>query len=276
MAYYLMVEKKRGIYQPINIKNSKYYQPKNNKFNKPCAHSLQEIDEFTMMFNDEIELRERLVEEGILPFSLFEKPLSIRHPKKEQYIKVPHDFLYQKDIEYVIDPTRLISLVMERYYQNDFIFIKKLASYFSEVYECSTTAPEVARLAEASLYQGRRHPGLEEIDRNSDAMVARMLKLLILKHYEQPDGKIKYKNEVNYRNLHDLIAFINNYDKKNNPEVKEKPFISNKNMIPKEEINKKEESIIKPAEDTKKTEQSKIRTRSKKKYTLDGQESFDI
>lgn len=272
MAYYLMVEKKRGLYQPINISNSKYYPRHTKTFNKPCAHSLQEIDEFTMMFNDEIELRERLVEEGTISLSLFEKPLSIRHPKNGKYIKVPHDFLYQKDIEYIMEPVRLIGLVMERYYQNDFVFIRKLASYFSEVYECSTTAPEVARLAEASLYQGRRHSALEELDRNGDAMVTRMLKLLILKHYEQTDGKIKYKDEVNYRNLHDLIAFINNYEKKKNPI--EQPKLPKQS---KDTINKiEEEQTIKPISQPSKILNPKKRTLSKKKYILDGQESFDI
>ena len=99
-----------------------------------------------------------------------------------------------------------------------------------DFYECKTTGPEVARLAEASLYQGYRHKGLEEIDRNGDFMIARMIKLLILKHYEQPDGKINYKSEVNYRNLHNIIAFINNYykDKK---ELLDKPKNKVKNTF---------------------------------------------
>jgi len=273
MAYYLMIEKKRGIYQPINISNSKYYPRYDRVYNKPCAYSLQEIDEFTMMFNDEIELRERLVEEGTLSFSFFEKPLSIRHPKKEKYIKVPYEPLYQKDLEYIMEPERLIILIMKRYYQNDFLFIKKLASYFSEVHECSTTAPEVARLSEASLYQGKKHPSLDELDRNGDAMVVRMIKLLILKHYEQSDGKIKYKDEVNYRNLHDLIAFINNYDKKKQAEPEKEPATKKIDDIQEKTIaEKKMPSISNPLV----KENSKKRTRSKKNYILDGQSSFDI
>lgn len=252
MAYYLMVEKKKGLYQPLNIKNSKYYPYYNTRYTKTCAHTLQEIDEFTTQFDDEKELRERLVEEGILQYQLLDKPLSIRQPQKGMYTKVPYDLLYQDSIEYIMEPTRLVSLIMNKYYQNDFIFIKKLANHFSEFYECKTTGPEVARLAEASLYQGYRHKGLEEIDRNGDFMVARMIKLLILKHYEQPDGKINYKSEVNYRNLHELIAFIKHKDKEE--------ILTNDNIT----------------ENVQPKITSKRKTRSKKKYILDDQTSFDI
>lgn len=267
VAYYLMVEKRRGEYLPINIKNSKYYQNIRSKFNKPCAHSLQEIDSFTMMFNDEIELRERLVEEGILSLSFFEKPLSIRILKKGIYSKVPYDFLYQKDLEYVMEPERIIKLVMERYYQNDFLFLKRLASYFSQVHECETTGPEVVRLSEASLYQGYRHMGLEEIDKNGDMMVARMLKLLILKHYECGNGYIKYYNDINYRNLHDLIAFINNYDKKH--------IQSEEIVIEAEEGVEIQSDSQELSEEPKKSFTKSKKMGKKRKYNLDGQMSFD-
>lgn len=270
MAYYLMVEKKRGVYQPLNISSSKYYLSRTKSFNKPCAHSLQEIDEFTMLFDDETELRKRLNEEGILPCSLLDKPLSIRLPKNGTYKKVPHDFLYQNDIEYIMEPERLISLIMKRYHQNDFIFIRKLASYFSEVHECSTTAPEVARLSEASIFQGRRHSGLEELDKNGDIMVARMIKLLILKHYENPNGTIDYKDKVNYRNLHDLIAFINNYNKKNTTELKQPQAVSE------ESKETKKEAISPKIKEQPNIIIAKKRVRSKKKYDIEGQQSFDI
>lgn len=265
MAYYLMVEKKRGLYQPINIKNSKYYIGITNRYKKPCAHTLQEIDEFTMMFNNEIELRELLVQEGTISLDCFEKNLSIRQPNKDEYVKVPYDFLYQDSIEYVANPRKIIANIMERYYRNDFVFLKTLANYFSRTYECRTTAPEVARLVEASLYQGYKHRGLEEIDQNGDLMVTRMLKLLIYKHYEQQSGKIDYKEEVNYRNLHDLIAFVKNYDKKN--ELTEKKEIDMSLEETGQENNIQSESNLSKA---------KKLTRSKKKYVLDGQDSFLI
>ena len=214
MAYYFMVKEKKGKYKPLDISSSIYYQTTNPKYKKPYAFALDEIDSYTMMFNDESELRNALVAEGILPVGLSKKPLSIRFLNKDEYNKVMYDFLYQRDIEYIACPDKVVELILRRYYQNDFAFLAKLASNFSKYRECSTTAPEVARLAEASIRSGYRNPALEELDSNEDTMVARLVKLLILKHTEKPDGKIEYKDEVNYRNLHSVIAFINNYNEK--------------------------------------------------------------
>lgn len=253
MAYYFMIERKRGQYQSLNISSSKYFQtiPTHKKI---CAYTLKEIDDFTMIFDNEAELRKHLVLEEILPISLINKSLSIRYLTGGKYVKVEYDFLYQKDLEYIYDPSRLISLILKRYYNKEFVFIKKLASNFAHHFECSTTAPEVARLAEASVYQGYPHRSLEERDLNGDIMIARFLKLLILKHYEKPNGKIEYKDEVNYRNLHDLLAFINNYDKKN--EVKEI-----------EQVEKKQEEI---------KVLTKTKSKKKKNYHIDGQMGFDV
>ena len=190
MAYYFMVKEKKGKYKPLDISSSIYYQTTNPKYKKPYAFALDEIDSYTMMFNDESELRNALVAEGILPVGLSKKPLSIRFLNKDEYNKVMYDFLYQRDIEYIACPDKVVELILRRYYQNDFAFLAKFASNFSKYRECSTTAPD------------------------EDTMVARLVKLLILKHTEKPDGKIEYKDEVNYRNLHSVIAFINNYNEK--------------------------------------------------------------
>lgn len=262
MAYYFMAEKKRGEYLQLDIRKSKYF-PTIPKFNKPFAYTLQEIDTFTMMFNNEQELRNTLIEERILPSELASRALSTRILLKGSYNKVPHDFLYQKDIEYVHNPVKLIELIMKRYHQNDFLFIKKFADYFSNCYECRSTAPEIRQLAEISIRENRRNYHLDEIDQNGDKQVARLVKLLILKHYERPDGIIEYKNDVNYRNLHDVIAFINNYDKKTISPVETPP------SIPKQES--KIASIVPIKQNNIEV---KTKKRTKKNYTLEGQIDF--
>lgn len=255
MAYYFMVETKKGEYQPLNISKSKYFPVVKPKYKKENAHTLQEIDQFTTLFNDEIELRKILLEEGILPLEYALKPLSTRFLNKNEYNKVMYDFLYQKDIEYIISPTKIIETIMKEYYRNNFLFIQKLANHFSKHYECSTTAPEIARLAETSIRQGRRHRSLDELDQNKNNMVTRLIKLLILKHTEKFDGKIEYKDEINYKNLHAIIAFLNRYFE---PEQKQ---ISLEEILPKK---KEEEKNI----------QVKKRVR-RKRQELDGQLNFE-
>lgn len=260
MAYYFMVESKKGTYIPLEIKNSIYFQILKTKYTKPFAYTLEEIDNFTMMFNNEQELRNVLISEGILPMKCYNKPLSSRNLQKRKYEKVRHDFLYQKDLEYVANPHRLIELIMQKYYQNDFIFLQKFASNFSKYHECSTTAPEVSQSSAASIREGKRHYLLESVDKNGDLLVTRLIKLLIFKHYEQSDGTIKYKDEINYRNLHSVIAFVNNYYKKETP-VEEQIIIKGFEIIKKQN---NETSVV-----TNKTKKRKL-------TPLDGQLSFPI
>ena len=139
MAYYFMVEKKRGLYQPLNIASSKYFQTI-PKYKIPCALSLKEIDNFTMLFDNEEELRKILVSEAIIPIELSAKSLSARYLNSGKYIKVEYDFLYQKDMEYVYDPSKLIELIMKRYYNNELSFIRDLAFKFSRLRKCGITA----------------------------------------------------------------------------------------------------------------------------------------
>lgn len=269
MAYYLTIENKRGTYQPLNITKSKYFQTI-PKFNKPCAYELREIDLFTTLFNNEEELRNALVEELIIKPNQYELPLSIRCLTKGKYNKVPYDFLYQKDIEYIFDPTKLIETIIKRYHNNDFLFIKKFANYFSDYYVCKSTAPEVRQLAEISLRDGIRNHHLDEVDKNGDNQITRLIKLLILDHYELENGYIVYKNKINYRNLHTIIAFINNYDKKikQQKEIEYTETIESSDNNPNNETNNKQEE--------KQIEKVKTRTLGKKKYHLDNQMSFEI
>lgn len=283
MAYYLTVESKRDEYIPLEINNSIYFQIIKRKYDKKCAYTLEEIDHFTMMFDNESELRHKLICEGILPIGLSDKKLSIRILRKGKYEKIKYDFLYQKDIEYIANPLLVVEEIMTRYYQNDFVFLQKFASNFSGFYECSTTAPEVLQSSTISIREGQRHYLLESIDKNSDCLVARLVKLLILKHIELRDGTINYKDEINYRNLHSVVAFINNYDKK----LSEETIISDKidNQIELEQLTFSDymsSSEVKSCENTPiKTQQEviqvKTKTRNRKKIAvLDGQLSFTI
>ena len=246
MAYYFMSEVSKGKYRQLNISNSKYFQDINRSYNKPCAYTLEEIDKFTMMFDNEIELRERLVEEGILALSLFERPLSIRYLQKEQYSKVPYDFL----------------------------LIKKIISRFSEDYKCSSTLPEVRQHLEASIRDGEINKHFDDLDENNDKLLPRLLKLIIIESFNTKSGKTIYKDKIRYRNLHTLIALINYYDKEE--ELDKEPTFKS--------VEKDLENGNPPiftVSDQRKTQEKeyqfvKTRTLGKKKHTLEKQISFDI
>lgn len=217
MAYYFTVSKKRGEYIPLDITKSKYFT-KLSKF-KGLGLSLQEIDMFTMMFNNEEELRNSLYSEHILDPEHFNSPLTARILRNGKYHKVMYDFLYQKDIECVVDPRKTINRILNKFIDKDYRFMKQFAKNYVEFHDCASTAAEVMMYADNSIIYGSMDKHLINRDENGDLPIIRMAKLLIYEYFQKPNGKVIYKDEIKYRNLHSVIAFINNYDKKYNLEV---------------------------------------------------------
>ena len=213
MAYYLMIETKKNKYQELPIEHSRVFTKLTN-YRKSGACSLKEIDLYTTMFYNEEELRKSLYEEGILSPELINKPISIRSISKGDSKKLPYDFLYQKDLEYLINPNKLIDEINRRNLANDFHFIKNLADKFQNFYDCNATASELKHHANTSLNTGIRSKYLDELDRQGDNLTVRFLKLLIFKYYQKPTGEIIYQDDIKYLNLHHIIAYMNNYNKK--------------------------------------------------------------
>lgn len=212
MAYYLTVSKKRGEYTPIDITKSKYFA--RTSIFKGTGMALQEVDLFTMSFNNEKELRRALFKEGLLERRYSGSPLSIRFLRDKKYSKVMYDFLYQKDIEYVMDPQKVITKINRLLINKDYRFILQYSNTFLEYHDCSATAPEVREFASVSIRNNITDKRLYELDENGDNILTRMTKLLIYKHYQSLNGRIEYTSEINYRNLHTVIAFIDHYEKK--------------------------------------------------------------
>lgn len=213
MAYYFMVEEKRGKYEPIIIDNNKIYQIQKRQYIKPGAYGLKEIDMFTSLFENELTLRTFLLNERLLKPDQKDKPLSIRFYKEGLYNRVSYDFLYKKDQEYLKNPYSLYKYIMNIYYQEDYIFIKKLAEHFLHNYECAATATDVMWGAIHTIDHGRKHDLLTRVDENNDLPIERLIKLIIYKTKTDYNRCTIYKNEINYKNLHELIAFVNNYKK---------------------------------------------------------------
>lgn len=257
MAYYFMIETKNRKFKPLEIQNSKYFLQGTKSLKKEFAYKLPEIDQFTMQFDNEAKLRIALFESGELIPELFDKPLSIRLVKNNQYYKVPFEFLYKSSSKYISEPETLISYIIQRYTNGDTELIKRIARFFSKDRSCSSTAPEILYHLNESERLGRPSKYLERRDANGDHMIPRLLKLIILENYiEKYTGRIIYKSEIKYRNLHTLIALIDNYDKEKQQEQ------TNQEKTQAEQLG---QPIY-----------VKARVYSNKKYVLDDQMQFDI
>ncbi len=212
MAYYLTVQKKKGEYTPLDITKSKYFMRTSNF--KGMGMSLEEVDLFTMMFNDEHELRKALFKEKLLEHRYSSSPLSIRLLRNNKYYKVMYDFLYQKDMEYIMDPQLIIRKINDKLTDNDFRFVNAFANNYIKFHECLSTAPEVREFAMDSIRIGKKSNYFNQLDENHDNSLVRMTKLLIYKYNQNSSGIVEYSNQITYRNLHSIIAFVNHYDKK--------------------------------------------------------------
>ena len=223
MAYYFTVEEKKGSYLPLDIKKSHNFVIASNF--KGLGLSLQEIDLFTTSYYDEDDLRKGLIKEGILPINMATRALSTRIKRNGKYHKVIYDFLYQKDFEYLTNPNTIIKRINQKLYDGDFRFVLSLANAYLKFYDCSSTAAEVRNHATFSIKTGQCSHYFDELDENQDPLLTRMIKLLIYNYYQGPNGKVTYKDEIKYLNLHSIIAFVNNYDKKHQEEISMLPLL---------------------------------------------------
>ena len=212
MAYYFMVEERKGQYSPLDITKSARFTRKSRLKGMGCE--IKEIDLFTSSFNHEKELREHLILNGILSIENASKNLSVRIKKGDKYKKVMYDFLYQKDIQYLVDPKLLIKRINNKLLIQDYGFISEFASHFANDYGCSSTALEVLKYAKDSIRMGDTYKHFYDRDENGDMELTRLIKLIIFDNFQRKDGKIVYTGKINNLNLHRVIAFVNNYDKK--------------------------------------------------------------
>ena len=210
MAYYLTIEKRKGEYTPLDITKTNCFTRMSNL--KSMGATLQEIDLFTMNFNNEKELRTFLFKNKLVEMKEAGKNLSIRVLHKNKLYKVMYDMFYQKDIDYIADPTKLIRRINNKLYEEDYRFIEKYANNFMNFYDCLSTAAEVREFATTSTKYGTVNRHFRELDENHDNALTRMTKLLIYDYYQTPSGRIEYKNTIKYRNLHAVLAFVNHYD----------------------------------------------------------------
>ncbi len=237
MAYYLTIEKRKGVYTPLDITKSKYFVRNSNL--KGSGATLAEIDAFTMMFDNERELRGALFREGFVDLRNAGRSLSIRNKIKGKYYKVTYDFLYKKDLDFISEPERIIKRIENKLAIGDFRFIEKYANTFVNFHDCSSTAPEVREFAKASIRDEIKSKHFNDLDENLDNPLTRMTKLLIYDYYQFPSGRIEYKSSIKYHNLHSVIAFTNHYDKKYEEEIIELEEIENQTSLFEPKVKKR-------------------------------------
>jgi len=220
MAYYIMSEVKRGKFVPLDISKSELFQ-RNSKY-KDTRYSLEEIDRFTSNFKNIYGLKNYLLKEEIIEPTLYDRPLSIRLPDKENGTKkVMYDFLYQNDRKYLDNPGVLINDIGRMQFHREWEFCFDYVMHFFKHHDCADIAPELRSYIVSSIRNGITDTALYAVDENGDIPIIRFTKQLIY-NYHYNFGNIVYHTDekIKYRNLHDIIAFCEYYH--NNKRADEK------------------------------------------------------
>jgi len=194
MAYYLTVCKNKE-YKKIDISSISNFKRISNFKNASC--SLEEIDNFTTCFEDEIALKNELYENGVIELDDITRELSIRFLTGGNLKKVNYGLIYQNKKKF-LDIYYLRSVLLSL--GNDNEFLKKLVSRYRNSYCNNLTINNIRNYLTCS----------DEMDINY-YLDEFFLNEVFNKDYKTGEAKIKYKS------LHDLAMFVSNYiDKVNN------------------------------------------------------------
>lgn len=242
MAYYLTLKEKTD-YKLLDVTLLEEFI-RLSKF-KGNSYNLEEIDAFTSKFDNELILKKRLFEEGIITADEIIKDISIRMKSKGTLKKVPYGLFYRNMSNY-LDLFYVRSLLLSLY--KDTVFLNKLLAYYRSSYN---------------------REGLDQIRallfgyKDSDIDLNSALDLFFT--HEIYD--IDYKNgvsKIKYKSFHDLAMFIYNYLYKKDKSITQLQAIDDERM---NKLIILKDSLTSPKIYVKK----KV---MKKKNEIDGQMSF--
>lgn len=193
MAYYLTIQKNKKEHKLINISLLEEFK-RTSKFRN--GYSLEEIDYFTSIFDDEVQLKEILYDKGLITSEEISKEIAIRQRINNELVKVRYGLIYKSNRKYLDTQylrNRLLSL------QSDKNFLKKLVSYYRNSYSC------VIEISEIKNYL---------FDKNSEVDINSTINSFFLKEiFQQEKNSLEYK--LKYKSFHDLSMFIQTYIKEN-------------------------------------------------------------
>ena len=212
MAYYFAVETKENNYDAVNIKRSRTYSHQAYMYDNPFACTLKEIDEITTTFKNEEELRLALINSYSLNSQNFDKSFRIFYKEGMESRIVSKSILYEDSREYIEEPIEVIKYIQNKSQENDYTFFRQLADTLSDESITKSLVSKIATLIENGVVSGNRDEELDKINIFGTNIVIETAKLLIYQNYINEQGNISYKNRINYEKLHNIIAFISDYD----------------------------------------------------------------
>jgi len=213
-----------------------------SKFKDGYSYSLNEIDNFTSYFENDVVFRKYLYDNNIITFDEITKDISIRMKSKKKLVKVEYGLVFS-DVKKYFDEVYLKASILSK--QNDYDFLNKLLARYRNSY-CNNENIALIR----NIMIG-----------NSNMSIYRVLSgfafnEIYSRYYNKQSNEYEYY--LKYKSLHDLAMFVYNYDNKKDELLLQKKIDDLKESL----AYKKEEYVI----NTKK--------RVKRKKEIEGQLSI--
>ena len=215
MAYYLAVETNPHEYTALKLKSSKPFGPLEEN-EDPYACGLEEIEGYTILFENHHTLTKRLASNGILQYRDLFKPLAIFYVNGIEVRKLKGDILYKESADYVYFPSLIYDYILEQGKNRNSHFFRKLSQTLDSSSITRYMATQLANIIEkekqyekSSLFN-RLKSSKPIVD---DNLIENIANTLLYPFTLGDDGNLVYKNEVSREKLHEIAAFITEYEK---------------------------------------------------------------
>lgn len=188
-------------------------------------NKLEEIDRITTCFNDEYDLKEYFIKNGLMSYQDYDKSVCIRYKSKGKVKKLQYGVLYSGDKDFLNIPF-IVSYLESKI--DDILLLEKLCNHYRNSYIEGTNINMIREYINMVRNSGKI--SLEDIDKIKDALNAFIIKEIY--NYDATSYKCKVNDNGNpiirYKGVHDLGAFLA-WDKRKNL----KPIVigSNKPII---------------------------------------------
>ena len=243
MAYYLTIKDKNS-HKILDINNLEEFK-RISRF-KDTSYSLEELDNFTSKFENEIELKKKLYENRIINEEDIIKDISIRMKSRGSLEKVMYGLIY-RSIKKYLDEYYLRTKILELH--SDKTFLNKLITHYRSSHSNQESIAQIRALLLGYI--------------GNDINIYNALNTFYIREIYNID-KNNGEAKIKYKSLHDLGMFVYNYLENSN---KSKISIENENYMRLSNLRKLQETLL--------SEKVYVKKKIKKtKQELEGQISF--
>ena len=191
MVYFLAIETKQNEFEAIRI-------PKNGSTGT-YENTLNEIDQYTTAFSDELKLRHELFSKGVLTYNHYFYPLAIIEKNSLEGYKVKDNILFSDSKNFIENPEQVIEYLIDKYRDGDIDFFNLLLSI--ETIDFKTIAKAFADSINNRLYNAEN----EEILRKKT-------QCLVYSRIQDNTRNLVTKENINYNALRTIASIISEYE----------------------------------------------------------------